>query len=557
VVHLGKRLEFETVNRIDTLIRGARVIDGTGNPWKYGDVLISGDTILDIVPPGSVSAENIETVVDATGKFVCPGFIDIQSHSIAPLMRDGRCVSKITQGVTTEIMGEGWTPAPVGGRFMDPMFGRLLPDGGDVDEWAERAREWTRFRDWLEAMEETGVSPNVGSYLAGGTLRQYARGMDMGLSSEDELNTMRRVMAEAMEDGAFGVTYALVYPPDDYVDTDEIVEVCKVVAQYNGTYITHMRSESLRILEGLREALEIGERSGAGVEIYHLKAAGKSCWHLMPEVIRRITDARARGLDVTSDMYPYTASGTGLSASLPTWVSEGGRFYDNLTDEGVRKRIHEELSDPAADFDGPATSSGVENVMPIGFTKPENQQYIGKRLTEIAEMRGEHWIDTIMNLLISEQQRIMTIYHEMSEDNLRNQLQQPWIKISSDAGGMDPSWAEQEGPTHPRAYGTFTRVLGKYVREEGSLTWESAVRKMTSSVADRLSIKNRGILCKDMKADVVVFDPETVTDNATFEQPHQLSTGIEHVWVNGTAVVRDGEHIGATPGRFVKGPGAV
>jgi N-acyl-D-amino-acid deacylase len=555
-MHLEEHKGTYSVNNIDTLIHGARIIDGTGNPWKYGDVLLSGDCILDIAAPGSVLVENAANVVDASGMIVCPGFIDIQSHSIAPLMRDGRCVSKITQGVTTEIMGEGWTPAPVGGRFTDPMSGQLLPDGGDAGDWSDRAREWTRFRHWLDAMEESGVSPNVGSYLAGGTLRQYARGMDMGPSSEDELSIMRRVMAEAMEDGAFGVTYALIYPPDDFVETDEIVEVCKVVARYNGTYITHMRSESQWIIEGLEEALEIGERSGASVEIYHLKAAGKICWHLMPEVIQRITDARARGLDVTSDMYAYTASGTGLSATLPSWVSEGGRLYENLQDADARKRIHDQLTDPDDTFDGPATSSGVENVMPIGFVQPENQQYIGKRLNEIAEIRGEHWIDTIMNLLISEQQRIMTIYHEMSEDNLRLQVQQPWIKFSSDAGGMDPVWAAAEGPTHPRAYGNFPRVLRKYVREEQIITWEDAIRKMTSSVAERLSINDRGVLREGMKADVVVFDPQTVTDNATFEQPHLLSTGIEHVWVNGTPVVTDGKHTGATPGRFVKGPGA-
>jgi N-acyl-D-amino-acid deacylase len=540
---------------IDTLIRGAKVIDGTGNPWKYRDVLISGDKILDITAPGTTPVENASNVIAADGKIVCPGFIDIQSHSIVPLMRDGRCVSKITQGVTTEIMGEGWTPAPAGGRFSDPMSGRLLADG-DVGQWADIAPGWTRFRHWLEAMEEFGVSPNVGSYLAGGTLRQYARGMDMGKSNEEELETMRRVMAEAMEDGAFGVTYALIYPPDNFVTTDEIVEVCKVVAQYNGTYITHMRSESDKILDGLAEALEIGDRSGAAVEIYHLKASGQSCWHLMPEVIQRITDARARGLDVTSDMYPYVASGTGFSSILPTWVAEGGRFYENLADESVRERIRQELTDPNSDYDGQARSAGIENIMPVGFRLPENQQYVGKRLNEIADMRGEHWVDSVMDLLLAEQQRISTIYFKMSEDNVRLQLQQPWIKVSSDAGGVDPEWAAPEGPLHPRGYGTFTRVLGKYVREEGILTWEEAIRKSTSSVADRLSITDRGTLRPGMMADVLVFDPDTVTDNATFEDPHRLSTGIEYVWVNGTAVVADGEHTDARPGRFVKGPGA-
>jgi N-acyl-D-amino-acid deacylase len=543
------------VNNIDTLIRGARVIDGTGNPWKYGDVLISGDKILDIVPSGSVALENVRNVVEAEGKIVCPGFIDIQSHSIAPLMRDGRCLSKITQGVTTEIMGEGWTPAPAGGRFTDPMAGRLLSDG-DVGEWAEIAPGWTRFRHWLEAMEESGVSPNIGSYLAGGSLRRYGCGMDPGPANEEQLDVMRSVMAESMEDGAFGITYALIYPPDSFVGIDEIVEICKVVAEYNGTYITHMRSEDEHILTGLSEAMEIGERSGAPVEIYHLKATGQASWHLMPEVIDRIENARARGLDITADMYPYVASGTGFSAIIPTWVAEGGQFFENLEKPEVRERLHAEMTDPNSDYSGRARSAGIENIMPVGFQKPENQQYVGKRLSEIAEMRNEQWVDTVINLLLSERHGIATIYFMMNEDNLRIQIQRPWVKVSSDAGGVDPVWAEPEGPLHPRGYGTFPRVLAKYVREEGLLTWEEAIRKMTSSVADRLSIKDRGILSKGMHADVVVFDPETVTDNATFEQPHQLSTGIEYAWVNGTAVVTDSKHTGATPGRFVKGPGA-
>jgi N-acyl-D-amino-acid deacylase len=538
---------------IDVLIRGAKVVDGAGNPWYYGDVAISGDKILDVTPAGKIPADSAATVVDATGLVVCPGFIDIQSHSIVPLMRDGRCLSKITQGVTTEIMGEGWTPAPAGGRFTDPMAARMTDD--IAEDWAEIAPGWTRFRHWLEAMEETGVSPNVGSYLAGGTLRRYACGMDMGPASDEQLDTMRRVMAEAMEDGAFGVTYALIYPPDNFVSTEEIIEVCKVVAAHHGTYITHMRSESDQILDGLSEALEIGEQSGAPVEIYHLKASGRSCWHLMPEVIERIEDARARGLDVTSDMYPYVASGTGFSSIIPTWVAEGDRFFENLQDPEVVERIRWELTDPNSSYDGQARSAGLENIMPVGFRRPENQQYVGKRLSEIVELRGEHWVDTVVHLLVSERQRISTIYFKMSEENVRLQLQQPWIKISSDAGGVDPSWAKPEGPIHPRSYGTFTRVLGKYVREEKLLTLEDAIRKMTSSVAARLSIPDRGVLRPGTYADVVVFDPDTVTDNATFEDPHQLSTGVTHVWVNGTPVVTDGEHTGAKPGRFVKGAG--
>ncbi|ACZ40882.1 N-acyl-D-amino-acid deacylase family protein [Sphaerobacter thermophilus] len=534
---------------IDVLIRNGKVVDGSGNPWFIGDVAISGDRILDITPPGMIPDEKAREVVDATGMVVCPGFIDIQSHSILPLMADGRCLSKITQGVTTEIMGEAWTPAPAGGRFTDPLANAFFPM--DVGDWAERARGWTRFRHWFEALTERGVSPNVGSFLGGGTLWQYAKGMDMGPASADELETMRRVMAEVMEDGAFGVSFALIYPPDTFASTDEIVEVCKVVARYGGVYITHMRSESTGLLDGLEEALEIGRRSGAPVEIYHLKASGREAWHLMPATIARIEAARAEGLDVTADMYPYTASGTGLSSVLPPWAAAGGKFYDNLRDPEMRAKIKAEALNPSGGWEAQVDMAGADNVMPVGFAKPENQQYVGKRLSEIAEMRGQDWVDAAMDLLASEGQRIFTIYFKMSEDNLRLQLKQPWIKISTDAGGLDPAWATVQGPTHPRAYGTYPRVLGKYVREEKVIPLEDAIRKMTSSVADRLGLRDRGLLRAGMFADVVVFDPETIGDRATFEEPHQLSVGVRDVWVNGTRVLQDGEHTGAMPGRFV------
>ena len=538
---------------IDVLIRGAKVVDGSGNPWFYGDVAMSGDRIVDIAPPGSIPVESAGDVVDASGMVVCPGFIDIQSHSIIPLMVDGRCLSKITQGVTTEIMGEAWTPAPVGGRNTAQL--RHSPYA-DLSEWREQAKGWTRFHQWLEAMENSGVSPNVGSFLGGGTLRQYGRGMDMGAANADELETMRRVMAEAMEDGAFGVSYALIYPPDSYVDTDEIVEVCKVVARYGGVYITHLRSEADALLEALDEAIEIGERSGAAVEVYHLKAIGKRNWHKIPSVLARINEARAAGIDVTADQYPYVGSGTGLSSVLPPWAHAGGKFYDNLRDPEMRAKIREAALNPSGDWEPMADLCTPAGVMPVGFEKPENRQYAGKRLTEIAEMRNQHWVDAAMDLLLDEGQRISTIYFTITEDNMGSQLQQPWNKISTDAGGMDPAWAKNQGPVHPRAYGTYTRVLGKYVREDKVLTLEDAVRKMSSAVADRLGLRDRGTLRAGCFADVVVFDPETVGDRATFEDPHQLSVGIRDVWVNGQRVVKGGDHTGAKPGQFVKGPGA-
>mgnify|MGYP001073104804 CR=1 FL=1 len=538
---------------IDVLIRNGRVIDGTGNPWTYADVALSGDRIAEIAPPGSIPVEGVGEVVDAQGMVVCPGFIDIQSHSGLRLLVDGRSLSKITQGVTTEIMGEAWTPAPAGGRYPDPMEKPFFPI--DLPEWRERARGWTHFRDWLEATAANGVSPNIGSFLGGGSLRQFGKGMDLGPANAEELTVMRRTMAAAMEDGAFGVAYALIYAPDAYAATDEIAEVCKVVAEYGGVYITHMRSESDDILTALDEAIEIGRRSGAAVEIYHLKVCGEENWPKMQQVIARINAARAEGIDITTDQYPYIASGTELSACLPSWASAGGKFFENLRDPEMRAKIRAEALHPTGGWEAQVTTAGPEQVMPVGFEKPENKQYAGKRLSEIAAMRGQEWVDAVIDLHISEGQRPFTIYFKMSEENIRLQLRQPWNKISTDSWGIDPLWAAEDGLTHPRAYGTYPRVLGKYVREEGVIPLEEAIRKMTSAVATRLSLGERGLLQRGHFADVVIFDPETIGDRATFEDPHQLSVGVRDVWINGERVLRNAEHTGALPGRVVDGPG--
>lgn len=529
-----------SISDIDVLVHSGKVVDGMGNPWFYGDVAITGDRIMAVTVPGRLSAEDAREVINAEGMVVCPGFIDIQSHSIIPLMRDGRSLSKLTQGVTTEIMGETWTPAPFGGKTSS------LP--GD---WESRQQQWHRFRHWLEAMVENGVSPNIGSFLGGGTLRSLVKGMQMGAANADELNTMRRIMGEAMEDGAFGVAYALIYPPDTYVDTNEIVEVCKVVSQHGGTYITHMRSEGKQLLEGLAETLEIGRRASLPVEIYHLKATGKSNWHKLPEVIARIGQARASGMDVTADMYPYTASGTGLNVILPTWVAAEGKFYENLRDPAIRARIRHEVGQ--GEGAQVAVHHSPDDIMPIGFRQPEHAEYIGKRLSEIAEMRNQDWLDAVFDLLLAEQQRISTIFFTMSEANVRLKLQQPWMKISTDAGGYDPAWAVEHGPVHPRSYGTYPRVLGTYVRETSVLTLEDAVRKMTSSVANRLNLRHRGRLQAGCYADVVLFDPQTIADRSTFPDSHRLSVGVRQVWVNGVCVIANGQHTGATPGRIVGG----
>jgi len=539
---------------IDTLIRGARVVDGTGDPWFHGDVMLSGDRILDVQPAGSVSAGRAREVVEASGMVVSPGFIDILSHSIRPLMRDSRCLSKVTQGVTTEIMGEAWTPAPFGGRIEDPLRPDAVVDA--VPEWRERARGWSRFGDWLEAMATSGVTPNVASFLGGGTLREYAKAMEMGPPDAGELDVMRMVVREAMRDGALGVSYALIYPPEAYTSTDELVEVCRVVASHGGVYATHMRSESDRLLDGIGEALEIGRRANVPVEIYHLKASGRPNWARMAGAIKTISEARAGGQDVTADMYPYVAGGTGLTSVLPPWVAADGKLFDNLQDPTIRARVREEVAKPGGDWEPMGNLAGAEGVMPVGFRKPENRDYNGRRLSEIAAERGQDWLDAAMDLLLSERQRVSTVYFVISEENVVEQLRQPWITIGTDAGGLDPTWAAELGPTHPRAYGSYPRILGRYVREQGVIELEDAVRKMSSAVAVRLGLSNRGLLRPGYYADVVIFDPVQIRDLATFEDPHRLSEGVRDVWINGTRVLERGRHTGSAPGRVLTGAGA-
>jgi N-acyl-D-amino-acid deacylase len=538
---------------VDILIRGAKVVDGTGNPWFYGDIAVSSDRIVEVVPPERIPAEAAREVVDAAGMVACPGFIDILSHSHLPLMHDPRDLSKITQGVTTEIMGEGWTPAPAGGRIKDAFLNLPQKQRMLIGEWIERAKGWTRFGDWLEALVERGVSPNIGSFLGGGTLREYARGLEMGAPSPGELETMRRVMAEAMEDGALGVAYALIYPPEAYTSTQELIEVAKVAGRYGGIYVTHLRSESDHLLEAIDEAIEIGRQAHLPVEIYHLKASGKQNWHKMPQAIARIQAARDAGVDVTADMYPYAASGTGLDSVLPPWVAESGTYFETLADPTAQERIRAEVLAPSGDWEALAHGIGPEGVMPIGFERPENLQYTGLRLAEIAALRGQHWLDAVIELLLSERHRIFTIYFGMDEANVALGLQQPWVKISTDAGGVDPAWAKDLGPAHPRGYGTYPRVLAKYVREEKLLTLEDAVRKMSGAVAARLGLRGRGLLLPGYYADLVLLDAETIVDRATFDEAHQLSLGIRDVWVNGIRVIRHGEHTGATLGRVVRG----
>ncbi len=536
----------------DVVILNGRVVDGSGNPWFYGDVAIRGDRIARITPAGQLADVPARERIDARGLVVAPGFIDIQSHSRgAFLTGDGRVVSKVTQGITTEILGEGWTNAPANER--------TLSAAASIDPEAERlTADFTgphSFNKWLEAMHRHGTSTNVGSFLGATTVRMYVKGMTTGPPTPEELETMRTLVREAMEDGAFGIASALIYPPGNFATTEELIEMAKAMAPYGGIYITHMRSEADHLLEAIDEAIEIGRRAGVPVEIYHLKAAGRRNWYKAPLAIARIEGARAEGVDIAANMYPYIAGGTGLSACMPPWASADGKLLDNLRDPQMRARIREEILHPRTKWENLCQLATPEGVLVLGLKKPENQAYVGKRLSEIAAMQGKDWIDAAMDLILSEQQRISSIFFMMTEENLKLQMRQPWMKFGTDAGGVDPEHPRRL--VHPRAYGTYPRILGKYVRQERVMPLEEAIRKMTSAVAQRLSIRDRGLLRERFYADVVIFDPQTIIDRATYERPHQLSVGIRYVFVNGVAVVKEGRHTGAKPGRIVRGPGYV
>jgi len=534
----------------DVIIENGKIVDGTGAAWFYGDVGVIDDRIAAIVPHGLLRNASATERIDATGLVVAPGFIDIQSHSRGAFLRgDGRVVSKITQGITTEIMGEGATNAPAN-RWTLSATGE--PSREDLD----RAKPFMGprgFSNWLEAMEKHGTTPNFGSFVGASTIRMYGKGMAQGPADATALDSMRTAVRWAMEGGAFGIASALVYPPGNFASTEELIEIARTMALDGGVYITHLRSEADHFLDAVREAIAIGQGAGVPVEIYHLKAAGKRNWPKAAQAIALIDSARAAGVDIQANMYPYIAGGTGLSACLPPSASADGKLFENLANPETRAAIKQEVLHQTTEWESFCDLATPENVLILGLEKPENQQFVGKRLSEIAEAQGKDWVDTVMDLLLSEEQRIGTVYFLMTEENVRLQLQQPWIKFGTDAGGMDPDSAEEL--THPRAYGNYPRILGKYVRDEHVLLLEDAVRKMSSAVATRLSIQDRGVLREGLYADIVIFDPRSVSDRATFEEPHQLSVGMQYVLVNGVVVVRNGRHTGAKPGRIVWGPG--
>jgi N-acyl-D-amino-acid deacylase len=530
----------------DLVLRNGTVYDGTGETPRQADVAISGDRIAAI---GDLSDAVGDAEIDVAGLAVAPGFINMLSWATTSLIYDGRSQSDIRQGVTLEVFGEGSSMGP-----WSPT--QKKSQEAVMDDHAFEI-EWTTLGEYLEYLERKGVSPNVASFVGATTVRVHELGYEDRPPTEDELERMRQLVRVAMQEGALGVGSSLIYAPAFYADTHELIELCKVAAEYGGSYISHMRSEGNRLLEAIDELLTIAREADLPAEIYHLKASGKQNWPKIEQAIEKIEQARAEGLRITADMYTYVAGSTGLNATMPPWVQEGGfqAWSRRLQDPEIRRRLAEEMTQDTDDWENMLYSSGAENILLVGFRNPELRALLGKTLAEVAQDRGQEPHETAMDLVVEDGSRVDAVYFMMSEDNVRRQIPLPWLSFGSDAGSMAPEGLFLESSTHPRAYGNVARLLGKYVRDEGLLPLEEAVRKLSGLPASNLGIRERGLLSPGYFADVVVFDPATIQDHATFEQPHQYSTGMVHVWVNGRQVLRDGEHTGATPGRVVRGPG--
>ncbi len=531
----------------DVIIRGGTVYDGSGGTPFVADLAIAGDTIAAIGTLGEASGR---VEIDASGLAIAPGFINMLSWANESLIHDGRSQSDIRQGVTLEVLGEGTSMGP----WSDWMKQERLEQQGDI----QYEIEWTSLGDYLEFLERRGVSTNVASFVGATTVRINVLGYEDRAPDAAELDEMRGLVRAAMEEGALGLSTSLIYTPAFYADTEELIELAKIAAGYDGLYISHIRGEANNVLESLEEFLTIARAAGVRSEIYHLKTSGRTNWHKIDTVFARVEAARAEGLRITADMYTYPASSTGLDAMMPPWVQEGGleAWIERLKDPEIRERLKQEITTPQDDWDNTYLSAGsADRVLLVSFKKEELKPLTGKTLAEVAEARGTGPIETAMDLVIENGADVGCVYFTMSEENVRKKIARPWVSFGSDAGSLAPEGVFLKSNPHPRAYGTFARLLGRYVREEKIIPPEEAIRRLTSFPAANLRIERRGALVPGYFADVVVFDPETVIDHATFSEPHRYSTGVLHVFVNGAQVLADGEHTGATPGRVVRGPG--
>ncbi len=523
----------------DVLLKNGMVYDGTGRKPQIVDVAIVGDKIVAV---GKLKNAQAKTIVEAAGLAVAPGFVNMLSHSYNSILQDGRSLGELRQGVTTQIFGEGQSMGPLS------------------EEMKKRRNNstWTTLAEYLQYAEQKGISQNIASYIGATTIREYVIGLEDKKATPEQLAQMRELVRQEMEAGALGIGSSLIYAPAFYATTEELIEMCKVASQYQGKYISHMRSEGNQLIEGVQELIRIAREANIPAEIYHLKASGQANWSKMDQVIKLVEKARKDGLKITADMYTYTAGATGLNSTLPPWTLDGGfpELFKRLQDPATRQRIADEVRKPATDWENMWQLAGSpERILLVGFRNPALRPYIGKNIGEVAKLRGKDPIETIMDLIVEDRSRVDTVYFMMSEENIKKQLQLPWVSFGSDAASMAAEGTFLNSSTHPRAYGNFARLLGKYVRDEKVIPLEEAIRRLTALPASNLGLAQRGLLKEGYFADVVIFDPKTIADAATFEKPHQYSVGMKHVFVNGVQVLKDGEHTGNKSGRALWGPG--
>jgi N-acyl-D-amino-acid deacylase len=531
----------------DVLIKNGQITDGSGKASYVGDVGIRADTIAAM---GNLQGAMGEVEIDATGLVVAPGFINMLSWAVDALIEDGTSQSDIRQGVTLEVFGEGWSMGPL----TEKMKKEDLARQGDI----KYDIEWNTLAEYLDFLVKKGVSPNVASFLGATTLRIHTVGYEDRAPTVEELDSMKLMVRQAMEEGALGIGSSLIYAPAFYSSTEELIEICKVAAEYDGMYISHMRSEGENILESLDELIRIADEANIRAEVYHLKQSGRANWDKYDDVIAKIDSARAAGLHITTDMYNYVAGATGLDASMPPWVQEGGydKWAERLQDPAIRERVIKEMTTPTDEWESlMQAAESADKIMLIGFKNDSLKYLTGKTLAEVAKMRNLSPEETAIDLVVQDGSRVGTVYFLMSEENVKKQIALPYMSFGSDAESSAPEGVFLKSSTHPRAYGNVARLLGKYVRDEKVISLEEAIYKLTTLPATNLKIKNRGALKEGFYADLAIFNPNEIQDHATFEKPQQFSTGMVHVFVNGVQVLEEGEHTGKLPGQVVRGPG--